>query len=135
MRRRQRAAHSCRFDGAIGLPASQATYDLATLGAKTRQGGLVVTAGTDIEMDGHCIACVGDTVRYPDGTESKIVSGAGSALAFKGRPVAIVGSATDNGDTIIDSLQSSAQIREYANGHGIPGLLQPGYLVAIGANA
>jgi uncharacterized Zn-binding protein involved in type VI secretion len=110
----------------------KATYDLATLGAKTRQGGKVVTASTDMEMDGHRIACVGDVVRYPDGTESKIVSGAGAALFYKDRPVAIVSSTTDNGDTIINSLQSSAQIQEYADDDGIPGLLQPGYVPPTG---
>jgi uncharacterized Zn-binding protein involved in type VI secretion len=113
----------------------KATYDLATLGAKTRQGGDVVTASTDMEMDGHRIACVGDLVRYPDGTESKIISGAGAALAYKDRPVAIVGSATDNGDTIINSLQSSAQIQEYADDDGIAGLLKPGYVAPIGDGA
>lgn len=105
----------------------KAIYDLATLGAKTQQGGEVVTASTDMQMDGHRIACVGDVVRYPDGIESMIISGAGAALFYKDRPVAIVGSATDNGDTITSSLQSSAQIQEYADGNGIPGLLQPGY--------
>ncbi len=110
-------------------------YDLATLGSKTRLGGEVATASTGMEMDGHRIACVGDVVRYPDGTESKIVSGAGAALAYKGRPMAIVGSATDNGDTIISSLQSAAQIREYADDDGIPGLLQPGYMAPTGGHA
>lgn len=105
----------------------KATYDLATLGAKTQQGGEVVAASTDMQMDGHRIACVGDIVRYPDGIESRIISGAGAALFYKDRPVAIVGSATDNGDIIISSLQSSAQIQEYADDDGIPGLLQPGY--------
>lgn len=104
----------------------KATYDLATLGAQTRLGGAVVTASSDMVMDGHRIACVGDVVRYPDGTESKIVSGAGAALAHGDRPVAIVGSATNNGDTITISLQSSAQIREYADDDGIQGLLQRG---------
>jgi uncharacterized Zn-binding protein involved in type VI secretion len=107
----------------------KATYDLATLGAKTQQGGEVVTASTDMQMDGHWIACVGDVVRYPDGIESRIISGAGAgaALFYKDRPVAIVGSATDNGDIIISSQQSSAQIQEYGDDDGIPGLLQPGY--------
>ncbi|MBV6321495.1 PAAR domain-containing protein [Duganella violaceipulchra] len=113
----------------------KATYDLATLGAKTRQGGEIVTAGTDMEMDGHRIACVGDVVRYPDGTESRIVSGAGSALACNDQPVAIVGSATDNGDIITSSLQNAAQIREYADDGGIPGLLQPGYVALSGREA
>jgi uncharacterized Zn-binding protein involved in type VI secretion len=108
-------------------------YDLATLGAKTSQGGEVVTASTDMEMDGIRIACVGDTVRYPDGRESEIVSGAGAALTFMDRPVAIVGSATEDGDIIISSLQNGAQIHEYADDDGIPGLLQPGYLVSAGS--
>lgn len=110
-------------------------YDLATLGSKTRLGGEVATASTDMAMDGHRIACVGDVVRYPDGTESRIVSGAGAALAYKGRPMAIVGSATDNGDTIVSSLQSAAQIREYADDGGIPGLLQPNYMAPSGGHA
>jgi uncharacterized Zn-binding protein involved in type VI secretion len=113
----------------------KASYDMATLGAKTRQGGEVVTASADIEMDGHRIACVGDMVRYPDGTESKIASGAGAALVYKDRPVAIVCSATDNGDTIISSLQSSGRIHEYADDDGIPGLLQPGYVASTGHGA
>jgi uncharacterized Zn-binding protein involved in type VI secretion len=113
----------------------KATYDLATLGAKTRQGGAVATASTDMEIDGHRIACVGDVVRYPDGSESKIVSGAGSALAFMDRPVAIVGSATDNGDIIISSLQSAVQTHDYADDDGIPGLLQPGYVAPTGDGA
>ena len=105
----------------------KATYDLATLGAKTRQGGEVIRASTDMRMDGHRIACVGDIVRYPDGSESRIISGAGAALFYRDHPVAIVGSAIDNGDNIISSLQSSAQIQEYADDDGIPGLLQAGY--------
>jgi Uncharacterized conserved protein len=107
----------------------KATYDLATLGARTRLGGEVATASSSVKVSGHRIACVGDRVRYPDGTESKIVSGAGAALTHQGLPMAIVGSATDNGDSIISSLQSCAQIREYADGNGIPGLLQPGFEV------
>jgi predicted XRE-type DNA-binding protein/uncharacterized Zn-binding protein involved in type VI secretion len=111
----------------------KATYDLATLGSKTRQGGAIASASTGMVIREHRISCVGDVVRYPDGTESKIVSGAGSALAYKGQPMAIVGSGTDNGDTIILSLQSSVQIREYADDGGIAGLLQPGYTASSGA--
>lgn len=113
----------------------KATYDLATLGAKTRQGGEVATACTDMQIDGHRVACVGDTVRYPDGSESKIVSGAGFALAYKDLPVAIVGSATDNGDTIISSLQNASKIWEYADDEGIPGRLRSDYVVPQGGGA
>jgi predicted XRE-type DNA-binding protein/uncharacterized Zn-binding protein involved in type VI secretion len=126
---------AAEFMAKLAARPIKGTYDLATLGAKTKQGGEVATASTGMEISGHRIACVGDVVRYPDGTESQIVSGAGAALAYKGQPMAIVGSATDNGDTIITSLQSSAQIREYADDSGIPGLLQPGYVAPTGNHA
>lgn len=106
----------------------KAIYNLATLGSKTQQGGEVVSATTGINIDGHRIARVGDMVRYPDGTQSQIVSGAGIASVYNGQPVALVGSTTDNGDTIIESLQSSAQITEYADASGIPGLFQAGFV-------
>lgn len=123
---------AAKFLATLAARPVKATYDLATLGAQTRLGGEVVTASSDMVMDGHRIACVGDVVRYPDGAESEIVSGAGAALAHGDRPVAIVGSATNNGDTITISLQSSAQIREYADDDGIPGLLQRGYMAPAG---
>lgn len=123
---------AAEFMAKLSARPVKATYDFATLGAKTLQGGEVVTASTDMEMDGHLIAFVGDVVRYPDGTESKIVCGAGAALVYKDRPAAIVGSATDNGDTITSSLQGSGQIQEYADDDGIPGLLQPNYIVPTG---
>ena len=104
------------------------TYAMATEGSKTERGGVVVNASTGIVIEGHRVARVGDTVRYPDGSESKIVSGAGFASVYKGQPVAIIGSATDNGDTIISSMQSGAKIREFADDDGIPGLLQAGYI-------
>lgn len=121
-----------RTDGASqteqGTRLIKGTYALATEGAKTERGGVVVNASTGIVIEGHRVARVGDTVRYPDGSESKIVSGAGFASVYKGQPVAIIGSATDNGDTITSSLQSGAKIREFADDDGIPGLLQAGYI-------
>lgn len=92
----------------------KASYALVTTGSQTERGGEVVNASTNMAHDGRCIACVGDVVRYPDGTESKINSGTGSALVFKDRPFAIVGSTADNDDTTDET---------------IPGLLQPGYIV------
>lgn len=115
------------FAAKLAARPVKAAYDLATLGSKTRDGGEVATASTGMDMEGHQIACVGDLVRYPDGTETRIVSGAGNAFAYRERPVAIVGSATVNGDVIVSSLQSAAKITEYADDEGIPGLLQPGY--------
>jgi len=108
----------------------KAKYTFATLGSKTRLGGEVATANTGgLKIDSHPIACVGDVIRYPDGTESKIVSGAGIALVLGNQPAAIIGSATDNGDNIVNSLQNVVKIWEFADGDGIPGLLQPGYVV------
>ncbi|WP_073524961.1 PAAR domain-containing protein [Pseudomonas salmasensis] len=107
----------------------KAIYDYATLGSRTRMGGEIITASTSLEIHDLRIACVGDRVRYPDGKESEIVSGAGFAATYKGLPIAIVGSATDNGDTVTSSLQNLAQVVEYADGEGIPGLLKPGYRV------
>jgi uncharacterized Zn-binding protein involved in type VI secretion len=52
----------------------KAEYPYATLGSKTRMGGEVVTANTGgLKIDDHPIAAVGDVIRYPDGTETKIV--------------------------------------------------------------
>lgn len=113
----------------------KATYHLAKLGATTLRGGKVATASTEFETDGHRIACVGDIVRYPDGRESEIISGAGAAFIHNDRPVVIVGSTTDNGDIIVSSLQSSAQIYEYADVEGIAGLLKAGYVVPPGDGA
>ncbi|WP_420105388.1 PAAR domain-containing protein [Herbaspirillum huttiense] len=111
------------------------SHALATLGSATRLGGEIATASSSMHVTGHRIACVGDIVRYEDGTESRIISGAGAALTCKGHPMAIVGSTTDNGDTVTGSLQSVAHIREYADDAGIPGLLQAGYLAPTGDGA
>ena len=111
------------------------TYAMATEGSKTERGGVVVNASTGIVIEGHRVARVGDTVRYADGSESKIVSGAGFAAAYKRQPIAIVGSATDNGDTIISSLQNKSKIREFADDDGIPGLLQADYVSEPQGNA
>ena len=108
------------------LPKVKGAYALATKGSKTERDGEVIEAGSTMVIDGHRIACVGDTVRYPDGSESKIISGAGFAMAHKNQPIAVVGSATDNGDKIISSLQSKVLIHEYDD-QPIPGLLDPSY--------
>lgn len=108
------------------------SYALATQGARTECGGEVTSASTSLRISGNQVACVGDAVRYPDGRETTIVSGAGAALSFNGRPIALVGSFTANGDMIVSSLQSTALIREYADGGAIPGLFQVGYAAPLG---
>ena len=104
----------------------KAVYYMATLGSKTARGGEVVTASTGMVIQEHKVAQVGDTVRYPGGSETAIVSGAGFAMVYAGVPVAIVGSELENGDHIIDSRQTSHCIAEYA-GDPIPGLLDRNY--------
>ena len=58
-----------------------ARYPIATIGSRTRRGGEVVLAQGE-PADDFRIACVGDRVRYPDGSESVIVSGAGHASTY-----------------------------------------------------
>ena len=105
----------------------KAIYALATVGSKTMRGGEVVTSSTAIKIDGKRVARVGDLVRYPDGSESPIVSGAGYASVYEGKPLAIVGSHIENGDVIESSRQNDAKIIQYADDEAIPGLLEIGY--------
>ncbi|TDR80621.1 PAAR domain-containing protein [Paludibacterium purpuratum] len=97
-------------------------YYLATIGSRTRRGGTVVTASSGMEL----IARVGDKVRYPDGSETEIVSGAGSLLLIAGRPAAIVGSELANGDRIVTTTQTSCAVMP--EGKRAVGFLDPAYL-------
>lgn len=117
---------------ALACKPIKSRHELVTIGSKTERGGEVVTAstGTEIVVDGEKlrVARVGDTVRYADGTESAITSGAGAAMSHVDQPVAIVGSHVANGDTIVESRQTGYRITQYADEPPIPGLLQPGYV-------
>jgi len=115
------------FKALVDSRPVKAVYPLATVGSKTTRGGEVVTSSTEIRIDGKRVARVGDLVRYPDGTESPIVSGAGYGYVYEGKPLAIVGSHIENGDTIETSLQQDVIMTEYADDEPTPGLLQPGY--------
>lgn len=101
-----------------------ARYPIATIGSRTRRGGQVVPP--DGVADDFCVACVGDRVRYPDGSESVITSGAGHASTFADRPIALVGSHIANGDRIVAPAQSIGEII-VVEGEQVPGLLEPGY--------
>jgi uncharacterized Zn-binding protein involved in type VI secretion len=124
------------FDAKLAARTVNATYALATRGAKTRLGGTVVTASSHILIDTENrksyfsdrpdegesadgtylrVACVGDKVRYPDGSVSRIVTGAGSVLTDYDLSVALVGSTTSNGDTIVSTPQNVSVIVEYAD--------------------
>src|SRR5438067_1719883 len=99
-----------------------ARYPIATIGSRTRRGGQVVRA--DGVADDFCVACVGDRVRYPDGSESVITSGAGHASTFADRPIALVGSHIANGDRIVAPAQSIGEI-VIVEGEQVVGLLEP----------
>lgn len=88
----------------------------ATHGSKTRNGGLIkATINKSIKAQEHLIAVVGDEAIYEDGTTSKIISGAGEAGSIEGHDIALVGSRLENGDEIIESLQSVFEYRLYAD--------------------
>lgn len=123
---------------AMAAPASiprkiVARYPLATIGSRTSRGGEVVIEGQGQYVDSYRIACVGDRVRYPDGSESVIISGAGEASKFADKPVAVVGSHIANGDRIVASLQSIGEIVLYEGDAPIVGLLQPSRVTPITA--
>jgi uncharacterized Zn-binding protein involved in type VI secretion len=118
-------------EAAIPSPAIRkvtARYPIATVGSRTLRGGKVVVAEHERHLDGFRVACVGDRVCYPDGSESIIVSGAGNASTFGNRPVALVGSHVENGDRIILSQQNMGEIVLFEGDAPIAGLLQPGYM-------
>lgn len=104
-----------------------ARYPIATVGSRTSRGGQVVLASNDQYVDDYRIACVGDRVRYPDGSESVITSGAGHASTIANRPIALVGSHVANGDRIVARAQSMGEI-VVLEGEPVPGLLEPGYV-------
>jgi uncharacterized Zn-binding protein involved in type VI secretion len=113
-------------NGSANAPARRiiARYPIATIGSRTRRGGQVVHA--DGHTDDFRVACVGDRVRYPDGSESVITSGAGHASTFADRPIALVGSHIANGDRIVTRAQSIGEII-VVEGEPVSGLLEPGY--------
>jgi uncharacterized Zn-binding protein involved in type VI secretion len=108
-----------------------ARYALATIGSRTDRGGEVVASGDGMGGDEFRLACVGDRVRYADGSESVITSGAGHASTIGSFPVALVGSHIANGDHIVASRHSIGEIVVRAGDAPILGLLQPGYALPV----
>ncbi|MEM8513770.1 putative XRE-type DNA-binding protein [Massilia sp. MP_M2] len=84
-------------------------YPAATECSITERGGRIV-ASRDLRTAGGRVALVGDIARYPDGGEARIVSGAGAALLYKGRMMALVGSELDNGDRITGPMHNGMMI-------------------------
>lgn len=110
-----------------------ARHAMATIGSRTEQGGEVVPRPGQ-HADEYMLACVGDRVRYADGSESVITSGAGHASTFADRPVALVGSHIANGDRIAASRHSMGEIIVYEGDAPIQGLLQPGFVMPAAMN-
>lgn len=104
----------------------KARYPVATESSTTARGGRVV-ASSPYATTGGRVALVGDVVRYADGSEARIISGAGAVAGHQGRPVALVGSALDNGDTIDGPRHEGMVIVQYADEPPIAGLLDPNY--------
>lgn len=75
----------------------------ATIGARTERGGCV-TSASDFRICHLQVACVGDVVTYEDGSQAVIIHGAGIAMVFCGKPVALVGSSLSNGDRIVSTI-------------------------------
>ncbi|WP_088888565.1 XRE family transcriptional regulator [Diaphorobacter nitroreducens] len=105
----------------------KARYPVATESSTTERGGHVI-ATSPYTTTGGRVALVGDIVRYADGSQTRIVSGAGAVLGHQGRSVALVGSALENGDTINGPMHEGMVIVQYADEAPIEGLLDPHYL-------
>lgn len=105
-------------------------YPAATESSTTERGGkLIATSG--FRTIGGRVAMVGDIVRYADGSEARIVSGAGIAAVYEGRPLALVGSELDNGDSITGPVHNGMVIVQYADEEPIKGLLDPSYVPVL----
>lgn len=102
-------------------------YPAATESSTTERGGRPI-ATSGLHTAGGRIALVGDIVRYADGSEARIISGAGVASVYAGRPIALVGSELDNGDRITGPIHNGMVIVQYADEAPIKGLLDPSYV-------
>lgn len=104
-------------------------YPAATESSTTERGGKPI-ATSGLQTAGGRIALVGDIVRYADGSEARIISGAGVASVYDGHPIALVGSELDNGDRITGPIHNGMVIVQYADEEPIRGLLDPSYVPA-----
>ena len=116
------------FAASLAAQAVHGRYPAATESSTTEQGGQVI-ATSDLSTVGGYVALVGDIVRYADGSETRIVTGAGAASVYLGRSMALVGSALANGDRINGPVHDGLTIAHYTD-KDIPGLFSPGYIVS-----
>lgn len=71
-------------------------------GARTAKGGTAVGSSGTFE-NGTRGLLVGDAVRYPDGSEAAVTSGAGIALRESNVSHAVLGSHVSGGDHIVST--------------------------------
>lgn len=105
-------------------------YPVATESSTTERGGKI-TATSGLSTIGGRVAMVGDIVRYANGSEARIASGAGVAAVYDGRPLALVGSQLDNGDRITGPVHNGMVIVQYADEEPIKGLLDSSYVYKL----
>lgn len=94
-----------------------AIHRLAAEASRTRNGGVIRQASTLLTItleDGRevRVARTGDCVEYPDGSQARIVSGAGTQSEWSGHNLALVGSRLSNGDEIVDTPQGALLITQ-----------------------
>lgn len=85
---------------------AQAIHRLACEGSRTREGGVIRKATTEMRITLHnglevSVAQAGDCAEYPDGSSAAILP----HRHEEGSHLAVVGSRLDNGDEIIDTVQ------------------------------
>lgn len=113
-----------------GSPECNSSFMIATVDSLTQRGGEVVTGREGHFIGEHKVACVGDVVRYSDGSESLIVSGAGYGAMIDDLPMALVGSHVANGDRVVSSPQDVVAVTLDGGSDPIVGFLEPGFLPA-----
>jgi predicted XRE-type DNA-binding protein len=97
-------------------------YPVATEHSITERGGQVIAPSGISTPEGR-VAFVGDTVRYQDGSQTRIVTGSGSASLGMEKAIALVGSLLENGDRITGPMHNGLVLTEDAD-QAIPGLFQ-----------
>ena len=65
-----------------------------------------------------------------DGSQTRIVTGNGTESLDSRRPIALVGSESENGDRINSQMHNGLTLVAYA-GETISGLFQPGYIASM----
>ena len=96
-------------------------YLFATIDARTERGGRVTHVSSTAEIEKKGGAVVGDVVTYEDGSQARIVDGAGYGAMWSDKPIALVGSRLDNGDRIVSTPQSDYGVK-VRKGESVPGL-------------